>query len=121
MGVKGNEKPRPSRAGRKSTSQRSLAINWYIKFVAEMLSVKGQVKFLGRLPYAEQFNIMARALALPIIWPEPLPSIAMESISPSVPLVGSDWGGIPEIVSNYGITTDLKPEEEAKAISTIIE
>ena len=89
--------------------------------MAGRLSVEGQVKFLGRLPYAEYFNIMAKALALPSIWPEPLPSVAIESISLSVPVVGSNRGGILEIVSNYGITTNPTPEEVAKAISTIIE
>jgi len=63
----------------------------------------------------------AKALALPSIWPEPLPSVAIESISLGVPVVGSNRGGIPEIVGNYGITTNPTPEEVAKAISTVIE
>jgi len=91
--------------------------------VAGRLSVEGQVKFLGRLPGMEYFNIIVKAktLALPSIWPEPLPSVAIESISLGVPVVGSNRGGILEIVSNYGITTNPTPEEVAKVISTIIE
>jgi len=53
----------------------------------------------------------AKALALPSIWPEPLPSVAIESISLGVPVVGSNRGGISEIVGNYGITTNPTPEE----------
>jgi glycosyltransferase involved in cell wall biosynthesis len=99
------------------------ASNSWLEGLARRLGVEGQVKFLGRLPDAEYFSMMvkAKALALPSIWPEPLPSVAIESISLGVPVVGSNRGGIPEIVGNYGITTNPTPEEVAKAISTIIE
>ncbi|MFP3190525.1 MAG: glycosyltransferase [Thermoproteota archaeon] len=99
------------------------ASNSWLEGLARRLGVEGWVKFLGRLPDAEYFSMMAKAkaLVLPSIWPEPLPSVAIESISLGVPVVGSNRGGIPEIVGNYGITTNPTPEEVAKAISTIIE
>jgi glycosyltransferase involved in cell wall biosynthesis len=97
--------------------------NSWLEGLARRLGVEGWVKFLGKLPNAEYFSMMAKAkaLALPSIWPEPLPSVAIESISLGVPVVGSNRGGISEIVGNYGIITNPTPEEVAKAISTTIE
>ena len=97
--------------------------NSWLEGLARRLGVEGQVKFLSKLPDTEYFSMMAKAkaLALPSIWPEPLPSVAIESISLGVPVVGSNRGGIPEIVGNYGITTNPTPEEVAKAVSTTIE
>jgi glycosyltransferase involved in cell wall biosynthesis len=99
------------------------ASNSWLEGLARRLGVEGWVRFLGRLPDAEYFSMMAKARAtvLPSIWPEPFGLVAAESISLGVPVVGSNRGGIPEIVGNYGITTDPTPEEVAKAISTIIE
>jgi glycosyltransferase involved in cell wall biosynthesis len=99
------------------------ASNSWLEGLARRLGIEEQVKFLGRLPDDEYFNIMAKAkaLALPSIWPEPFGLVAAESISLGVPVVGSNRGGIPEIVGNYGITTNPTPEEVAKAISTTIE
>ena len=47
--------------------------------------------FLGRLPEGEYFRLMAGAGAtvLPIVWPESLPTVAIESIGLGVPVVGS--------------------------------
>jgi glycosyltransferase involved in cell wall biosynthesis len=99
------------------------ASNSWLEDLARRLGVEGQVKFLGRLPDDEYFNIMAKAkvTVLPSIWPEPFGLVAAESISLGVSVVGSNRGGIPEIVGNYGITTNPTPEEVANAISTIIE
>ena len=93
--------------------------NSWLEGLARRLGIEGWVKFLGKLPDAEYFSMMAKATVLPSIWPEPFGLVAAESISLGIPVVGSNRGGIPEIVNNYGITTNLTPEEVAKAISTI--
>ena len=97
------------------------ASNSWLEGLARRLGIEEQVKFLGKLPDTEYFNIMAKATVLPSIWPEPFGLVAAESISLGVPVIGSNRGGIPEIVNNYGITTNPTPEEAAKAILTIIE
>ncbi len=36
------------------------------------------------------------------MWPEPLPTVAVESIGLGVLVLGSGLGGIPEVVDGYG-------------------
>jgi len=51
------------------------ASNSWLEGLARRLGVEGWVKFLSKLPDTEYFSMMAKAkaLALPSIWPEPLP------------------------------------------------
>jgi Glycosyltransferase len=63
----------------------------------------------------------ARATVLPSVWPEPLPTVAVESIGIGVPVVGSGLGGMPEIVEKYGIVTSPLPEEVAKVVAKVLD
>jgi starch synthase len=44
----------------------------------------------------------AGATVLPSVWHEPLPTVAVESVSFGDPVVGSGLGGMPEVVDGYG-------------------
>jgi len=68
------------------------ALNSWLEGLARRLGVEGWVRFLGRLPDAEYFSMMAKAkvTVLPSIWPEPFGLVAAESISLGVPVVGSN-------------------------------
>jgi glycosyltransferase involved in cell wall biosynthesis len=72
----------------------------WVEALARRYGVGQGVRFLGRLLEGEYFRLMAGAGAtvLPSVWPEPLPTVAIESISLGVPVVGSGLGGIPGIV-----------------------
>ncbi len=85
--------------------------------------MRQEVRFLEKLPEGEYFRLMAGAGAtvLPSVWLEPLPTMAIESISLGVPVVGSGLGGTPEIVDKYGAVAPPLPEEVAEAVAKILE
>jgi len=94
----------------------------WVEALARRYGVGQDVGFLGRLPEGEYFWLMAGAGAtvLPSVWPEPLPTVAVESISLGVPVVGSGLGGISEIVDKYGAVAP-SPEEVAEAVAKVLE
>ena len=74
------------------------------------------VKLLGFIPHNELFPLIisAKALIIPSVWPENNPLIALESLSLGTPVIGSDAGGIPEIVGKVDenlIFDKNKPDE----------
>ena len=95
----------------------------WVEALARRYGVGQGVRFLEKLPEVEYFRLMAGASAtvLPSVWPEPLPTVAIESISLGVPVVGSRLGGIPEIVNRYGAVVSSLPEEVAKAVAKVLE
>jgi glycosyltransferase involved in cell wall biosynthesis len=95
----------------------------WVEALARRYGVGQGVRLLGRLPEGEYFRLMAGAGAtvLPSVWPEPLPTVAVESVSLGVPVVGSGLGGIPEIVDRYGAVAPPLPEEIAKALSKVLD
>lgn len=93
--------------------------------------IKSQAKnyknivLLGHLRHQELFLYYqkAKAVVVPSIWPEPLPRVAIESLSFLTPVVGTRCGGIPEIVKDgkYGYLTNRSPKDLAQAlIKTIL-
>ena len=76
----------------------------WVEALARRYGVGQGARFLEKLPEGDYFRLMAGAGAtvLPSVWPEPLPTVAVESVSLGVPVVGSGLGGIPEIVDRYG-------------------
>jgi glycosyltransferase involved in cell wall biosynthesis len=95
----------------------------WVEALARRYGVGQGVRLLGRLPEGEYFRLMAGAGAtvLPSVWPEPLPTVAVESISLGVPVVGSGLGGIPEIVDKYGVVAPPLPEKVAEAVAKVLD
>jgi glycosyltransferase involved in cell wall biosynthesis len=95
----------------------------WVEVLARRCGVGQEVRFLEKLPEGEYFRLMAGAGAtvLPSVWPEPLPTVAVESISLGVPVVGSGLGGIPEIVDRYGAVTPPMPGKIAEAMVKVLE
>jgi glycosyltransferase involved in cell wall biosynthesis len=95
----------------------------WVEALARRYGVGQGVRFLEKLPEGEYFRLMAGAGAtvLPSVWPEPLPTVAVESVSLGVPVVGSGLGGIPEIVDKYGAVAPPLPEKIAEAVVKVLE
>lgn len=60
------------------------------------------VKFTGHLPLQDAINHIAAAdmLCIPSIWFENSPGVVIQALGLSVPVLGSDSGGIPELVKH---------------------
>lgn len=68
---------------------------------AKELGVDDRVEIPGFLPREEVESILAGAssLVVPSEWPENAPLSVLEALSFGVPVLGSDQGGLPEIIS----------------------
>lgn len=55
------------------------------------------VRFLGFVPPTQLFTSVD-LLVVPSLWPEPLPRTVFEAYGHGIPVLGSDRGGIPEIL-----------------------
>jgi len=77
----------------------------WIEKLASKLGVHKLVTFLGKVPRSQVYNIMrsSSAVAVPSIWPEPLPRVALEANLLGVPVLASKFGGVPEVVED-GVT-----------------
>jgi len=60
------------------------------------------VEYLGFVKPTELFRRID-VLVVPSLWPEPLPRTIIEAYAHGVPVVGSDRGGIPEVIAE-GVT-----------------
>lgn len=76
------------------------------------------IKLLGWKKQDELFPLIrsAQALIMPSIWPENNPLIALESLSLGTPVIGSDMGGIPEIVEKLDKRLVFEKLEQLKGI-----
>ncbi len=59
------------------------------------------LSFTGQIPIAEVTDIMATSdlLFVPSIWQENSPGVVIQALAVSLPVMGSDKGGIPELVA----------------------
>lgn len=90
---------------------------------ATALGLGGRVTFLGALPPAEVAAWMRRAwlLAAPSVTAkdgdaEGLPTVIVEAAASSLPAVGTDHAGIPEVIAD-GETGFLVPERDSAALA----
>ncbi len=76
------------------------------------------IELLGWKKQKELFKLInnAQALIIPSAWPENNPLIALESLSMGTPVIGSDMGGIPEIVGKVDKKLIFHNLEELKKI-----
>ena len=77
------------------------------------------IHFLGQLTYAETLGHMKKVLVVvvPSVWEEPFGRVALEALSYGVPVVATNRGGLPEIVTTgktgYLVDPDKKSLEKA--------
>jgi glycosyltransferase involved in cell wall biosynthesis len=79
------------------------------------------VTFHGRLPKDQLFDLLrASSVALvPSTWYENQPMAVLEGLAVGLPVIGSDLGGIPELVDE-GRDGLLVPAGDDKALATAI-
>lgn len=75
----------------------------------------GAVSFLGWRPQVADVLREADVLVQPSIRPDPLPNAVMEAMATALPVIGSNLGGIPELVVE-GETGLLVPPEDSQAL-----
>jgi glycosyltransferase involved in cell wall biosynthesis len=78
------------------------------------------IEFLGQIPHSEMPKLMSSAFAfiLPSLW-EGTPTVGLEAMASRTPFIGTNIGGIPEIVKN-NITGILVPPNNPDAIANAI-
>ena len=96
-----------------------------LKALAKQLNLSTVVEFVGWVEPGRITDQYAstQLLAVPSVWPENLPTVAIEALAIGRPIVGSNRGGIPELVddaSNGFIVESGDEEALAKAIGTIL-
>jgi glycosyltransferase involved in cell wall biosynthesis len=74
-----------------------------------------RLRFAGRLPAEEVRRQMlaARALVLPSVWYEGQPMAVLEALAAGLPVLGSDLGGVPELLAPLGREWLAAPGEVA--------
>jgi glycosyltransferase involved in cell wall biosynthesis len=80
------------------------------------------LSFTGQIPIAEVTDIMATSdlLFVPSIWQENSPGVVIQALAVSLPVMGSDKGGIPELVT-AGENGILVPPGDVSAWRSAIE
>lgn len=82
----------------------------------------GRVRFLGRIDKDELHRRFrsARAVVVPSEWYENQPMVILEALSTGTPVVGTDIGGIPELIRD-GIDGAVVPPGDAAALGAAIQ
>jgi glycosyltransferase involved in cell wall biosynthesis len=93
--------------------------------LAEDLGLLESVRFCGWIPEEEVRSALvgSTALVIPSVWPENLPTVALEAIGVGRAIVASRVGGIPELVADGRTGLLTKPYdigELAGALDTVL-
>jgi len=80
------------------------------------------VRFLGSLPHEDVAAKLAdaRALLLPSIWYEGQPMVVLEALASGLPVLGSDLGGITELLGALGAGWLVTPSDHGAWSSAIL-
>ncbi|GAB3024493.1 glycosyltransferase family 4 protein [Spirosoma pulveris] len=80
------------------------------------------VEYLGKKTLLETYDIIgkARALVIPSLWHEPFGRVVVEAYAKGTPVIGSNMGGIPELIDD-GVTGFTYDAENAQQLASKIE
>lgn len=94
----------------------------YVNNIIKKNNCDNKIVMLGRVDNYILPNIYKNALAviIPSIWPENCPLVALEAISHGIPIIVSDKGGLPELVSNSSIGIVIKDIENSENLAKSI-
>jgi glycosyltransferase involved in cell wall biosynthesis len=87
------------------------------------LGVAEHVRFEGWLTADDAHQLLGRsaALVIPSVWPENLPTVALEAIGVGRAIVATSVGGIPELVTNDGTGLLAAPYDIAELSAALDE
>jgi glycosyltransferase involved in cell wall biosynthesis len=91
-----------------------------LRALAEQVA-PGRVRFHGLVDKAEVQRLMlaAAVVAVPSRWYENQPMVVLEALARGTPVVGSDLGGMPELIEP-GATGDLVPANDPAALAAAL-
>lgn len=93
-----------------------------LEALAHTLGIADKVTFCGWVksgsPIQQEYE-GASVLVIPSVWPENLPTVCIEAFSIGRPVIGSDTGGIPELIQD-GINGYVFPVADADALSSAL-
>lgn len=69
---------------------------------------------------AAAFNQQATMMVIPSVWPENLPTVALEALGTGRAIVGSDVGGIPELIQHGSNGFVVRPDDQAPLAEAIM-
>ena len=86
--------------------------------LTRVLGLENRVEFRGWLTgdTISGCQAAAQVVAIPSLWPENLPTVGIEALAAGRPIVGSDVGGIPELVID-GVTGRLVPSGDVRCLA----
>jgi glycosyltransferase involved in cell wall biosynthesis len=79
------------------------SLSTYIVDYIRRYSLNDSVIFMGFTDNKTKYSLYkhAKAVIIPSIWPENAPLVALEALSVGTPVIGSNQGGLPEILSKF--------------------
>jgi glycosyltransferase involved in cell wall biosynthesis len=79
-------------------------------------SLNDSVIFLGFTDNKTKYSLYkyAKAVIIPSIWPENAPLVALEALSVGTPVIGSNQGGLPEILNKFDTELIFNDWQELK-------
>lgn len=97
----------------------------YLDHLIRSLDLTKHVKFRGRIPVNELRYLYSKAgvFILPAVWAEPFGVVFIEAMACETPVIGTNVGGIPEIIKERDVGILVEPKDIeglAKAIITIL-
>jgi glycosyltransferase involved in cell wall biosynthesis len=71
-----------------------------LRTIVSKSNTEDRVRILGRVSQETLLRLYrhARALIVPSIWPENAPLVVLEALANGTPVIGTRWGGLPEIL-----------------------
>jgi glycosyltransferase involved in cell wall biosynthesis len=93
-----------------------------LEHLTDELRVGDRVRFVGRLPAEEVLDAL-RAAAVAVVpsrWYENMPIAVLEAFAAGIPVVGTDLGGLPELVDD-GRHGALVPPDDPRALADALE
>ena len=94
----------------------------YLKKLAQKFDVEHQVKFIGSIPHESVFDFLDSIdIYIQPSRQEGLPRALLEAMSRGVPSLGSNIGGIPELLSKQSIFSSFKTKDIVCKIQSMID
>jgi glycosyltransferase involved in cell wall biosynthesis len=92
-----------------------------LEALAKRLDVEGEINFIGPLK-REDISKRLRTVDIvlvPSLWEEPFGLVATEAMAAGAIVIGSNRGGVPEVIGDAGFIVEPEADKFAEAIMTV--